>query len=128
MTPAIAFSKLLCVTIKRGVTPRSTSSTASSPARDRDLFLGRVVGRDVVPAHGRDAEHRAGGRHRVGRELAAAGAGARAGVVLDVLELVLGDPAGVIGAERLVHVLDRELAVAEHPVRLTQRPMAIEPP
>src|SRR3954447_20069338 len=74
-----------------------------------DLGLARVLGRDHRGAHGADAEHLERHRHRVGGELAAAGAGARAGDVLEVDQLLLGDAAGGVGADRLEDLLDRHV-------------------
>src|SRR5439155_4137496 len=48
------------------------------------------------------------GRHRVGRELAPAGAGARAGAALDLVQLARVDLTGVESADRLEDLLDRE--------------------
>ena len=49
-------------------------------------------------------------RHRVGGELAAAGAGAGAGGVLELAQLLVGHLAGGVGADRLEDVLDRDVA------------------
>ena len=77
---------------------------------------------------GRHAEHLVGGGHGVGGELAAAGARAGTGVVLHVLELLERDLAGVVGADRLEHVLDGEVAVGERARSVpAQRPNMIEP-
>ena len=83
-------------------------------AFEGDIALGGTGRGDVVPAQWRDPEHLVGGRHRVGGELAPASAGPWAGVVLDVLELRCRDPSGIEGADRLVDVLDRQPALAEH--------------
>src|SRR5439155_1073068 len=64
----------------------------------------------VVEPHRRDPEHLEGGRHRVGGELAAAGATARTRPVLDRAELLRVDLARVERADRLEHVLNREPA------------------
>ena len=74
-----------------------------------DLGLARVLGRDHRGAHRRDAEHLERHRHRVGGELAAAGAGAGARDVLEVDQLLLGDAAGGVGADRLEDLLDRDV-------------------
>ena len=91
-------------------------------ALEGDLFLARVDGRDAVPAHGRHAEHLVGGGHGVGRELPSAGARARAGVILDVLQLGRRDLAGVVGADRLEHVLDGQVPVRERTGRSRAAP------
>src|SRR5499427_8235485 len=82
-------------------------------ALERDLLLAGIGGGNAVPAHGRHAQHLVGGGHGVGGELAAAGARPWARVVLDVLELLEGDLAGVVGAESLEHVLDGQVAIGE---------------
>ena len=55
-----------------------------------DLGLRRVLGRDHVRGHRRDAEDLEGHRHRVGGELPAAGPGARARDRLELGELLVG--------------------------------------
>ena len=82
----------------------------------------RVLGRDHDAAHRRDAEHLEGHRHRVGGELAAAGAGARAGDVLELVQLLVGHLAGGVRADGLEDVLDRHVLAAG------SGPGAIEPP
>src|SRR2546422_558053 len=77
---------------------------------ERDLLLARVHGRHVVEPHRRDPEHLEGGRHRVGRELAAAGAPSRARPAFDRAELLRVDLAGVERADRLEDVLNGEPA------------------
>ena len=75
-------------------------------------LLGRVLGRDAVEAGRREADelhHRA---HRVGRVLAAAGARAGAGGVLDLGQLVERDLAGPVGADRLVDADDGRVPLA----------------
>ena len=59
--------------------------------------------------------------HRVGRELAAARAGARTGDVLERLEFLVAHAAGRVRANRLEHVLNGDL-------RPMNCPGAIEPP
>ena len=72
-----------------------------------DLDLVRVFGRDPRGKRG-DPEHLERHRHRVRGELAAAGAGAGRRGLLDRGQLVVGDPAGGVGADRLEHLLDRD--------------------
>ena len=67
----------------------------------RRLVLLRVLGRDAVEAGGGQAEELEHRGHRVGRELAAAGARARAGALLDLVQLLERDLAGAVGADRL---------------------------
>ena len=85
------------------------------PAGERGFGLARVGRRDAVPAQRRDAQHLAGSGHGVGGELAAARAGAGAGVVFHVLQLRGGEPPGPVSAQRLVNVLDGQRAAGEHP-------------
>src|SRR3989475_12536112 len=54
----------------------------------------------IFEAHRRDAEHREGRGHRVGGELTAAGALARARRALDGVQLLVVDLPGVGGADR----------------------------
>ncbi len=66
----------------------------------------RMDGGNVVEPHRREAEEAQGQRHRVGGELAAAGARARAGMGLDVFQLCVADRAGAVRADSLEHILD----------------------
>jgi hypothetical protein len=70
------------------------------------LGLGRVLGGDAAVAHRRDAEHLERHGHRVRGELAAARAEAGRGDLLDLVQLVLGDAAGGVGADGLEDLLD----------------------
>ena len=72
-------------------------------------LLGGIDGRDRPGSHGRKAEDLGGGGHGVGRELAAAGAGARARGALDRLEFVGADAAAGLRPDGLVHVLNRQV-------------------
>src|SRR5439155_203202 len=58
---------------------------------ERDLLLARIHSGHVVKPHRRDPEHLERGRHRVGRELTAASAPARARPALDRAELLRVD-------------------------------------
>ncbi len=89
------------VMICDGRMPPFTSSMTSSPAASRRIGLGRIGGRDAVQAAGRDAEELERGAHRVGRELAAAGARPRARRVLDLAQLLERDLPGPIRPDRL---------------------------
>ena len=66
------------VMISLGRCPRASTSMISSPTSTRDVALAAVLGRHHGRAHRRDAEELERHRHGVGRELAAARAGARA--------------------------------------------------
>ena len=59
--------------------------------RPRDVGLRRIGGRHAAAAQRRDAEELADDRHRVGRELAAAGARAGARRVLELAQVVVAD-------------------------------------
>ena len=78
----------------------------------RDLVLGRVLGRHHRRAAGRDPERLEGTGHRVGGELAAAGAGAGAGDVLEAAKVLLAHLPRFVGADRLEDVEDRHVAAA----------------
>ena len=75
------------------------------------LLLG-VGGGDQPVADHAEAEHVDDDRHRVGGEVAGAVAGAGARLALDDVELLARDPAAVVRADGLPHVLDRQRAVA----------------
>ena len=81
--------------------------------RDRDLGLARVLGRHHRRAHRADAEELEGHRHRVGGELAAAGAGAGAGDELELGEVLVAHRARGVRADGLEDVLDRHVVAAE---------------
>src|SRR6478736_8177176 len=116
ITPVIAFSKLRFVTMSRGARPAFTSSTASLPhSNAASPLLASMAGMLFGPSTG-NAEHFVGGRHRVRRELTAAGARARKGVILDVLKFLGRNTAGIVGAKRLVDVLDGQFAIPEQTV------------
>src|ERR1700758_4344812 len=74
-----------------------------------DVRLQRIEGRNIIRTHGRDAEHLIGGGHGVCGELTSAGAGSWAGMILDILQLRLGDLASVVRAECLIDVLNGEV-------------------
>ena len=93
----------------------------SAPDAPRHVVLLRIAGRHVAAAELGQAEELGRGRHRVGRELAAAGAGPRAGAILDFAQPRVRQLAGAVRADRLEDVLDRES-------RPSRRPGAIEPP
>ena len=89
-TPAIAFSSDAWVMMSLGRRPRLSTSIDELAGLVGDLGLGRVLGGDESLGHRRDAEDLEGHRHRVGGELAAAGAGARARDGLELGELLVG--------------------------------------
>ena len=108
LASAIAFSNACLVRMSRGRIPSRSISTTAAPA---------AVGVVVAAAIDRRWRRRAGQRqperltdraHRVGGEHAAARAFARARVLLDRVQLVLGDRAGGAGADRLEHARDVE--------------------
>ena len=69
--------------------------------------------RDAVQPGGAEAEELEDGRHRVRGELPAAGARARAGDRLELVQLVGRHLAGGVAADRLVDVCDGDLTSAE---------------
>ena len=74
--------------------------------------LGLALGRDAVQPRRREPDELHDRAHRVGRVLAAAGARAGAGHVLDLGQLVERDLARPVGADRLVDAHDRDVALA----------------
>ena len=81
-------------------------------------FEGHVVfllihGGHAVPSHHRDAEELERNRHGVGRELTAAGAGARAGMVFEILELGIVHGAGCMFPDRFEDVLNGHVMALE---------------
>ena len=78
-------------------------------ARARDLVLLVVQRRDHVVTHRRDADQLAHGGHRVRGELSPTGACTRAGAVLERRQPRVGHVAGGVRADRLEHVLDRDV-------------------
>ena len=101
------------VRIALGRVSSRTSRIARRPASGGCLRLERVGRRDVVQAGGADADELDRHRHRVGRELAAARAGAGAGDVLELVHFVGAHPAGGVRADDLEDVLDRDVAATE---------------
>ena len=102
-TDAIAFSSESRVTMSAGRMSWRTSVITSSPARRAASSLaGSSAGMPLRP-RGRQAEELAHRRHRVGGELAAARAGAGAGALLDLVQLLEADLPGPVDADRLVH-------------------------
>ena len=83
----------------------------------RDLALPAVLGGHHRASHRRDPKHLERHRHRVGGELAAAGAGAGARVVLEVEQVVVAEVTGGMGADALEDVLDRHVLAAPAPGR-----------
>ena len=75
-----------------------------------DRLLVVVFGRDHRRAAGADPQRLEGAGHRVGGELAAAGAGAGAGDALQLVQFLVGHVAGVVGADRLEDVEDGDVA------------------
>ncbi len=76
------------------------------------VVLGRVLGRDAVHAGRAQAEELGDRAHRVGRELATAGARPGTRGVLDLGQLVQADPPGPIGSDRLEDRDHRRAALA----------------
>ena len=112
-TDAIAFSSDCRVTsrARADVVVDERHHQLAGPARGLVLAPGPRPGSPLRPA-GREAQELEHGGHRVGRELAAARAGARAGAVLDLVQLLERDLARAVGADRLVHGDDvRRLAL-----------------
>ena len=77
--------------------------------------LCRVSGRDAIQVNRGQAQELRHHCHGVGGELTAAGAGARAGGVLNAQQFVVVDRALVVGTDRLKHVLHRHVAVVVAP-------------
>ena len=86
-TAEIAFSNALRVRIWRGVTPLRSRSITNDAGAIGGFVLARIGGRNVAQAHRREADKFQCHRHRVGRELAAARARARARDAFDFLEV-----------------------------------------
>ena len=87
-----------------------------APRLLRRLRLVRMGRGNVVEPGRRQAEKGHRQRHRVGGELPAAGAGAGAGRGLHLAQARIVDPAGAMRADRLEHVLDGELPLAQPPL------------
>ena len=75
-----------------------------------DGVLVVVFGRDHRRAAGADPQRLEGAGHRVGGELAAAGAGAGAGDALQLVQFLIAHVARVVGADRLEDVEDGDVA------------------
>src|SRR5918912_534932 len=73
------------------------------------VALGGVRGRRDRRSHRREPAELERHGHGVGGELTAARAGARTREVLDRLQLLVGDLARGVGADRLEDVLDRQV-------------------
>ncbi len=69
---------------------------------------------DAVVAHRREAERFEGEGHRVRGELAAARAGAGDGMALDVVQLLIVDPARRVRADRLEDIDNRQVLAASN--------------
>ena len=78
-------------------------------AIDGDLPFARVHGGNFICAEGRNSEKGDRRGHGVGGELAAASAGARAGVVFEVAEFLRGHFSGRAGADGFEHVLNGDV-------------------
>ena len=130
-TAAIAFSIDARVRIVEGRTSPRTSSSASLPALFRSLGFRRVERGDPVQPRRADAEELERKRHRVGRELAAARAGARTRDALELVHVLRAHRAGGMRAHRLEHVLDGHVATAEAARRdravVEHEPRQVEP-
>jgi hypothetical protein len=81
----------------------------------RHLGLGLVHRRNAVGPARADAEKLEGAGHGVGRELAPAGAGTRAGYGLDLSQVGVADLARAVGPNRLEDVLDGDVPAPEVP-------------
>ncbi len=115
MASAIAFSNAPLVRMSWGRRPVRSISTTAAPARSRVVLTATVDGGRRRRAGQRQSERLADRAHRVGGEHAAAGPLARAGVLLDRVQLLLGDRAGRTGADRLEHRRDVERLAVEVP-------------
>ena len=110
-TAAIAFSSDSRVMMSLGRWPRREHVHHELAGAVGDLLLALVLGRDAGVAHRRDAEHLERHRHRVGGELAAAGAEAgRRRPPRARVELLVGDLARGVRADRLEDLQDRDVA------------------
>jgi hypothetical protein len=87
--------------------------STASPARSGVVVAPPVDGRRRRRTRQRQPERLADRAHRVGGEHAAAGALAGAGVLLDGVQLVLGDGAGRARADGLEHARDVERLAVE---------------
>ena len=112
-TAAAAFSSDSRVITCDGRTSSRTSSITSLPAARALSSFARVERRDAVQAGRRDAEELERSRHRVRRELAAARACARARDRLELVQVLVAQVPGGMGADPLVDLLDRHLSPAE---------------
>ncbi len=112
---AIAFSKASRVAIDRGLMP-VLDKPHREPARGlRDGWFVGMSRRDRVGARGRQPEKLERGAHRVRRVLTGTRARPRAGVLLHRAKLVGVDAAGVVCADSLEDILDREVATVQVP-------------
>ena len=111
-TLAMPFSSARRVTIDDGRMSRRTRSMTSSPDRVGGGVLGRILGRDAVEAGRREPDELEHGAHRVGGELAAAGARSGHAAFSISYSSSRRDLAGPIGADRLEHGHHRRVALA----------------
>ena len=114
-TQAIAFSSESRVITLLGLMSSTRTLMTSSPIRSATVALLVVFGGDHRRAAGADPERLEGAGHRVGGELAAAGAGAGAGDALELVQFLVAHVAGVVGADRLEDVEDRDVAAVPVP-------------
>jgi hypothetical protein len=110
-TEAMAFSSASRVRIWRAVTAALEEIDDEPPGGAGDLVLLVADGGHAAAAHGGDAEELGGGSHGVGGELAAAGAGAGTGGVLQRLEGLFAHAPGFVGADGFEDVLDGDVAI-----------------
>ena len=109
-TQAIAFSSesRVITLLGRDVVGEDVDHQLADLLGDGALVV--VFGRDHRRAAGADPQRLEGAGHRVGGELAAAGAGAGAGDALELVQFLVAHVAGVVGADRLEDVEDGDVA------------------
>ena len=109
-TQAIAFSSESRVITRLGRRSSASTFITSSPIFSATRALLVVFGRHHRRAAGADPQRLEGAGHRVGGELAAAGAGAGARDPLQLVQLLVAHVARRVGADRLEDVEDGDVA------------------
>ena len=99
--------------LREDAAPQHVHDRLAGPAAD--VVLARVDGRDAGGAERREAHHLEDGRHGVGGELPAAGAGAGADHPLQLVQVRVAHLAGGVGADRLEELDDGDVAALEAP-------------